>query len=60
MTKNGRASASVPNEKMSMMLGWPILLTARASSTNRRTRSGMCAHCADRTLTATRLPMTGW
>ncbi len=45
MTKNGRASASVPNEKMSMMFGWPILLTARASSTNLRTRSGMEAQC---------------
>ncbi len=43
-----------------MMFGWPILLTARASSTNRRTSSGFEAMCGARTLIATRLPITGW
>ena len=42
------------------MFGWPILLTARASSTNRRTSSGFEAMCGASTLIATRLPMTGW
>src|SRR6185436_15168976 len=45
---------------MSMMFGWPILLTERASSTNRRTSSGFWAMCGASTLIATRLPITGW
>src|SRR5262245_37079459 len=45
---------------MSMMFGWRILLTARASSLKRRIRSACAAASGESTLIATCLPISGW
>ena len=60
ITKYCRPSASWPNEKMSMMFGWRIRLTARASSMKRAPAPASAENCAFSTLIATCLPMTGW
>ena len=55
-----RPSESVPYATMSMMFGWPIWLTARASWMNRSTAIGDRDTPGFKILIAARLPITGW
>ena len=56
ITKYGRPSTSPLKSVMSMMLGWRMLLTVRASSMKRPSASVSTASLGSRTLIATRRP----
>ena len=59
MMMYGRPSGSVPKLKMSMMLRWPMALTAAASATSRCTCVSSLANSGLSTLMATRFLMIG-
>ena len=60
MMMYGAPESSVPESKISTMLGWRMAFEARASVKNRLTAAGSPARLACSTLMADRRPMPGW